>query len=277
MDYVTRPFVAAAVQTTTGVDAQANVATALSLVERAADAGATYVQLPEYVTYYGSSSGFAAAAEDVPGPTTARFAALAASRGVAIHVGSLLERTPDPERFFNTGVLIDRVGDVVALYRKAHLFDVDVADQAPHRESDAIVAGDELVVGEVEGAAIGMSICFDLRFPEVYRRLALAGARVLTVPSAFTAATGRAHWETLVRARAIENHAFVVAAARAGAANGAPATWGHSMIVGPWGEVLADASDVEGVIVAELDLGDVARRRAQIDVLALRRPDLYGP
>jgi predicted amidohydrolase len=267
----------AAVQTSSGTDVEANVAAALDLVERAADRGATYIQVPEYVTYYGSARGFAAAAESVPGPTTDRFAELARRRGVAVHVGSLLERAGRSGRYYNTGVLIGRTGEILASYRKAHLFDIEVPGEVVYRESDAIVAGDEVVVADVDGLRLGMSICFDVRFPELYRRLAVGGATVLAVPAAFAAATGRVHWEILVRARAIENHAFVVAAAQVGTTGEGLATWGHSMIVGPWGEVLAESgADGPDVIVATVDLDEVARRRAQIAVLSLRRPGLYG-
>jgi len=265
-----------AVQLSAGTDVEANVTAALELVTRAVDGGATYVQTPEYTTYYGSAVGYADAAETVPGPTTRRFGDLARSRGVLVHVGSLLERSSTPGKYFNTSVVLDASGEVVATYRKAHLFDVDVPGEVAFRESDAILAGDEVVTVDALGMTLGLSVCFDLRFPELYRRLALEGATVLCVPSAFAAATGRVHWEVLLRARAIENHAVVVAAARAGSSGSGPATWGHSMIVGPWGEVLAE-SDAQGedVILARIDLAEVARRRAQIAVLELRRPDLY--
>jgi predicted amidohydrolase len=152
-----------------------------------------------------------------------------------------------------------------------------VPGEVSQRESDAIVAGDEVVVADVGGFRLGLSICFDVRCPELYRQLALRGATVLAIPSAFAAATGRVHWDVLVRARAIENHAFVVAAAQVGVTSEGLATWGHSMIVGPWGEVLAESvADVPDVLVATVDLAEVARRRAQLAVLNLRRPDLYG-
>jgi predicted amidohydrolase len=262
---------------TCGSDVERNVTTALELIERAVERGATYVQVPEYVTYYGSARGYAAAAETVPGPSTGRFAELARRAGVVVHVGSLLEASPVEGRYHNTSVLIGPRGDVLATYRKAHLFDVEVPGEVAYRESDAIVAGDEVVVADLGEFRLGLSICFDLRFPELYRRLAVAGATVLAVPSAFAEATGRVHWEVLLRARAIENHAFVVAAAQVGPSRDAPATWGHSMIVGPWGEILAEStSPGPDVIVAPVDLAEVEARRAQIAVLALRRPDLYG-
>jgi predicted amidohydrolase len=267
----------AALQMTSGTDPRVNVERALELVERAADRGATYIQLPEYFNYLGPASGFADVAESVPGPTTDRLAAVAASRGVSVHIGSLLERSDDPTRCYNTGVLLDPAGDIVATYRKAHLFDIDVPDEVVHRESDAIRSGERLVVCDLPAFRLGMSICFDLRFPELYRSLALAGATVLAIPAAFNAVTGRAHWEVLVRARAIENHAFVVAAAQVGTTAEGIETYGHSLVVGPWGDVLAESLVAgEDVLVVEIDVGDVVRRRGQIAVLELRRADLYG-
>jgi deaminated glutathione amidase len=164
----------------------------------------------------------------------------------------------------------------VATYRKIHLFDVNVPGAIVHRESDIIVPGEEIVVARCEEFDLGLSICFDLRFPELYRKLALAGADVLAIPAAFNAITGRDHWDLLVRSRAIENHAFVVAAAQVGTTTEGIATYGHSLIVDPWGEVLAEAtSDGPEVVDATLDVGEVARRRAQIAVMDFRRPDVY--
>jgi deaminated glutathione amidase len=270
------PATLAAVQLASGANVGANVSAAFEMIERAADRGATYIQVPEYVTYYGSAGGFADAAETIPGPVTQLFGALARRRGAVVHVGSLLERTSEVGRYHNTSVLIDRSGEIAAVYRKAHLFDIDVPGEVDYRESDAIVAGDDVVVAGVDGLSLGLSICFDVRFPELYRRLAREGATVLAIPSAFAAATGRFHWEVLVRARAIENHAFVVAAAQVGTTSEGLASWGHSMIVGPWGEILAEShADGPDVVIATVDLEEVAKRRAQIAVLTLRRPHLY--
>jgi predicted amidohydrolase len=267
----------AAVQLSAGADPRSNVEAATELVSAAAREGARYIQLPEYFNYLGPKSRYGEVAEDIPGPTTSRMSALARETGATIHLGSLLERSAEPGRFYNTSVVLDPDGRVAATYRKAHLFDVDVPGEVENLESHEIVAGDELVVADVEGFVLGLSICFDLRFPELYRELCRRGATVLAVPAAFAAATGRAHWEVLLRARAIENHAFVVAAAQVGSTPGGFATWGHTMIVGPWGEVLAaSTSDGPDVVAAVLDLDEVRRRRSQIAVHALRRPGLYG-
>ena len=267
----------AAIQLSAGSDTSRNVDEALRLVDEAADLGATYVQLPEYFNFLGPFAGFENAAETVPGATTTRMAELAKSRALTLHLGSLLERSSTKGRFYNTSVVINPRGEVIATYRKIHLFDVNVPGAIRHRESDVIAPGDEVVVVRFDGFSMGLSVCFDVRFPELYRRLALAGADMIAIPSAFNAVTGRAHWETLVRARAIENHAFVVAAAQVGTTAEGIATYGHSLIVDPWGEVLGEATaDAPEVVVATLDLSEVARRRAQIAVLDVRRPDLYG-
>ncbi len=270
-------WIVAAVQTQSGANRDRNIETTSALIERAARAGATYVQVPELVTYLGPPGRYDEIAESIPGPTTEHFAALARRLGVSVHLGSLLEHSATPGRVHNTSVVIGPDGALLATYRKVHLFDIAVPGEVEFRESDLIAPGSQLVVAEVGPARVGLSICFDLRFPELYRALALAGATVLAIPAAFSAVTGPSHWETLVRARAIESHSFVVAAAQAGTTAEGVATNGDSMIVGPWGEVLARASgDDPEVLVASLDLEQVRRRREQIAVLALRRPDVYA-
>ena len=266
----------AAVQLSSGTDVARNVDEAESLVNEAADQGARYVQLPEYFNYLGPFSGFAGAAETVPGPTTSRMAELARERALTLHLGSLLETSPEPGKFYNTSVVIGPDGAIVATYRKVHLFDVNVPDAIVHRESDVITPGEEIVVASLEEFSLGLSICFDVRFPEMYRNLALAGAEVIAVPAAFNALTGRAHWELLVRSRAIENHSFIVAAAQVGTTAEGIATYGHSLVVNPWGEILGEATtDKPEVVTATLDMSEVARRRAQIAVMDFRRPDVY--
>ncbi len=266
-----------AVQLSSGSDVDHNVERAIELIDVAVEQGAEYVQVPEYFNYLGPPSEFARVAETVPGPTTTRMANVARTRNVTLHLGSLLERSPIEGKFFNTSVLLNPEGDIVATYRKVHLFDVDVPGAIVHRESDVIAAGDNLVVVNLPHFALGMTICFDVRFPELYRALASAGAEIFAVPAAFNAFTGAAHWDTLVRARAIENHAFVVAAAQVGTTSERIATYGHSMIVDPWGVVLSQAVTNEPeVIIATIDLDEVLRRRQQIAVMQYRRPDLYG-
>jgi predicted amidohydrolase len=267
----------AAVQLSSGSDPASNVATAIELIREAAGRGATYVQVPEYFNYLGPARNFSSVSETVPGPTTTRLGQLARELNVTVHVGSLLETSSDPSKCFNTSVLLGSDGLVQALYRKVHLFDIDVPDQIVHQESDDIAAGNDLVVVRLTDFRLGLSICFDVRFAELYRMLALGGAEVFSIPAAFNASTGRAHWEVLVRARAIENLAYVVAAAQVGTTAEGIATYGHSMIVGPWGDVLAESTSTgPDVLVATIDVGEVAARRSQIGVLELRRPDVYA-
>jgi deaminated glutathione amidase len=266
----------AAVQLSSGSNTARNIDEAERLVHEAADQGAQYIQLPEYFNFHGRSSGFESAAETIPGPTTTRMAALAKSRGVTLHLGSLLEVSPVAGRFYNTSVVLGPDGEIIATYRKIHLFDVNVPGAIVHRESEIIEPGDDIVVARFERYALGLSICFDVRFPELYRALALAGADVLAIPAAFNATTGLAHWDLLVRARAVENHAFVVAATQVGTNDEGIATYGHALIVDPWGDALAEStSDRPEVIVATLDLDEVDRRRRQIAVMDFRRPEVY--
>jgi predicted amidohydrolase len=266
----------AAVQTTAGANPAANVERAVEMVRRAAHEGATYVQLPEYFNYRGPASKYRDVAESIPGPTTALIAEVAKDLGVFIHVGSTLERSPDPDKSYNTSAVIGSDGDILATYRKGHLFDVHVPGEIEHEESRNIAAGDQLVLVDVPGFRLGLSVCFDLRFAELYRQLALHGATVLAVPSSFAVATGRVHWKVLLRARAIENHAYVIAAAQAGTTEEGVSSYGHSMIIGPWGEVLAESEvDGEDIIYATVSGDEVARRRSQIDVWSLQRPELY--
>jgi predicted amidohydrolase len=272
-----RQVTVAAVQLSSGSDIDNNIERAAELTRLAASQGATYVQLPEYFNYLGPHKGFERAAESVPGPTTSRMADVARENDVTLHLGSLLERSPGAGKYFNTSVLLSSRGDILATYRKIHLFDVDVPGANVQRESKVINAGGELVVVTLPLFSLGMTICFDVRFPELYRALVGAGAELFAVPSAFNAVTGAAHWDTLVRARAIENHAFVVAAAQVGTTSEGIATYGHSMIVDPWGVIVAQATtDGPEVVTATIDLDDVLLRRQQIAVMEYRRPDLYG-
>jgi deaminated glutathione amidase len=260
-------------------DVEANLARAATLA-RVAAAGADLVVLPEYVAYRGSPSGYRASARAVPGPTTQPFAAVARETGTWILAGSHAEASGDPARPYNTAVLFDGSGALVATYRKLHLFDVEVVDGPSDTESARVTPGARAVVARLgeEGPRLGLSICYDLRFPELYRALSLAGAEVLAVPAVFTEATGRDHWEVLLRARAIENGAYVIAAGGCGAGGpGAIPAWGHSMVVDPWGRVVAAAESDEAIVRAELDLSRVAAARRQIPVLANRRPDALPP
>lgn len=254
-------------------DVQANVATAEGLLRRAAAEGAVLAALPEVFPFYGSAARVREIAEEVPGPITVRLSTVARETGMWVLGGSIAER--DGDRIHNTSVLIEPTGEIVATYRKIHMFDVDLEGQPPLRESSLYSAGEERVTHEVAGTRIGLSICYDLRFPELYRGLMAVGAEVLMVPSAFTAHTGEAHWEVLLRARAIEEQCFVLAPAQWG-------TWGppednrrcfgNSMIVDPWGRVLVRApAEGDGVWLADLDLGELRRIRRELPALQHRR------
>jgi predicted amidohydrolase len=265
----------ALIQLDAGSDVEANVRTAVRLADQAAAEGARLVALPEYLQYRGSDDGYRASARPIPGPFSDAFAAVAKARDAWILAGSLAESDgpgSHAERPYNTSVLIDPSGEIVARYRKIHLFDVDLVDGPSDRESERVSGGDRAVVADVDGVRLGLSICYDLRFPELYRALAGAGAEVLAVPANFLERTGRDHWEVLLRARAIENGAYVIAPAQVGAPSGV-AAHGRSMVIDPWGTLIAQASDGVAIVHAELDLERVASTRRQIPVLANRRPD----
>ena len=268
-----RRYTAAAIQMRTGSDRAANLARAEALVREAATRGARLVVLPEVFTWRGPAAGEATVAEPVPGPTTARLGALAKELGLWLVAGSLHERAAGEPRVFNTSCLFDPRGEILVRYRKIHLFDVDLPGRVAVQESATRAPGAEVVTAPTEVGTLGLSICYDLRFPELYRRLARAGAEVLLVPSAFTFPTGAAHWEVLVRARAIENQCWVVAADQAGTSPQGFADWGDSMIVDPWGRVVARAGDGEAVVTAEIDLDDLARVRRELPALAHARLD----
>ncbi|MBN2205004.1 MAG: carbon-nitrogen hydrolase family protein [Thermoleophilia bacterium] len=282
----------ACVQMNTRADVAANVAAATARVETAVSAGARLVALPETWAYKGPGAGIREHAEPLDGPSNGALAALAARHEVYILAGSHYETPPREsdtahanaqavtseaaaDRVYNTSVLFGPDGAARAVYRKIHLFDA-VSDGRSYRESDDLLPGDALVTAEVDGFTVGLTICYDLRFPELYRALALRGAEVLLVPAAFTAFTGLAHWEVLLRARAIENGCFVVAPDQVGEHLPGRTCFGHSMIVDPWGAKLAEVESGEGVCVAELDLARLEDVRAQLPSLAGRRPDVYG-
>jgi predicted amidohydrolase len=261
-------YLAAAVQMSSGSDRSANVARAAALVREAAARGARLAVLPELFAWRGPRAEEAGAAEPVPGPTAAAMAALAAELGIHLCAGSVLEAAPGEPRPYNTSCLFGPTGALLARYRKLHLFDVELPGLVSVRESDTRAPGTEPVTAPSALGTLGLSICYDLRFPELYRRLARAGAEVLLVPSAFTFPTGAAHWELLCRARAVENQCYVVAADQTGTSPSGHADWGDSMIVDPWGRVVARASDGEAVVTAEIDRGYLARVRRELPSLA---------
>ena len=255
--------------------ARRNLATADRLTREAAAAGAELVVLPEKWAVLGTPEETAAGAEPFDGPALRWASATARELGIDLVAGSIAERVDGAERGSNTSVHFGPDGEVQATYRKIHMFDVEVGGRT-YRESENEAPGDEVVVTETAaGVELGMSICYDLRFPELYRILAVRGARVLLVPAAFTLATTREHWEVLLRARAIENQAFVVAANQIGEHAPGYRSGGRSMIVDPWGIVLAQAPDAETTVIADLDLDRQAEVRRTLPSLANRRPAAY--
>jgi predicted amidohydrolase len=267
-------FLAAAVQLCAGPDKEANLAGATALATEAARRGAQLIVLPEMFAWRGPRAGEDAAAESIPGPTSDRLAALARALGVVLVGGSLLERAPVPGRYHNTCPVYGRDGALLARYRKVHLFDVDIPGHVTHRESDSKVAGDAVVTVPTDLGTLGLAICYDLRFPELFRRLGAAGAEIVCLPSAFTFPTGAHHWEILVRARAIENQVYVVAPNQIGPSPGGVQDFGHSLIVDPWGTPIARASNATTVITAEIDPAYLARVRRELPCLEHRTFDV---
>jgi predicted amidohydrolase len=270
-----RQLVVGVVQTNSRDNKEANITEALAGIDRAARMGAQLVSLPEVWTYLGGSSGDAAAAEKIPGDLTQVLADKAREHSIWLHAGSMLEKVDDHDKLYNTTLVFDPVGDIVARYRKIHLFDVDLAGIASYRESDTIEPGDEIVTFDLNGTRVGLAICYDLRFPELFRILALSGAEVIMLPAAFTLMTGKDHWEPLLRARAIENSVFMVAAAQVGDHPPGRQCYGRSMVVDPWGVVLAQAGDIPTVITATLELDEIPRVRGQVPSLKNRMPERY--
>ena len=274
-------LLAAAVQLSSGPDRAHNEARALALLGRAADEGAKLIGLPEMWEHIGPAREKQAFAGPVDGPQLQAIRAFCTQRAVFCLAGSIAERAPDG-RIYNTSALIGTGGEILAAYRKLHLFDVDIPDGARYRESETVAPGEArppVVQLPGMGLKLGLSVCYDLRFPELYR--SLAGAHVLCVPAAFTAYTGKAHWEVLLRARAIENQAYVLAPAQAGQIGPRSENrhaFGHACIIDPWGEVLADAGTAtEGLALAQLDPARLAQVRRDLPALLHRRSDLFPP
>jgi len=297
---------AAVLQMTTTEDVATNTATALRLVDEAAARGAHLLVLPEKFHYLGAVEGVAGAKEPLDGPLLACLAEAAVRHGVYVVAGSIWEAVVGDDRAYNTTVLLGPDGTRLAAYRKMHMFDVDVGGYS-YRESDVCLPGDEVVAvtvpsdwrgadatagsfaadagtgaasdepspGAAGGIVLGLTVCYDLRFPELYRALADMGARIVTVPAAFTMTTGRDHWHALVRARAIENQAYMVAANQSGCHGPGLESYGRSIIVDPWGVVLAQTPDGEGVAVADLDMARLEQVRASLPALRNRAPHGY--
>jgi deaminated glutathione amidase len=261
-------LIAAAVQMTSTADVDRNLAEAERLTRLAAGRGARFVALPENFGFLRSEGQPVAEPQALDGPWVRRMAGLARSLEITLLLGSLPEAVPGDTRVYNTSLLLGPDGATLAVYRKIHLFDIELPGLEHLQESKAVVPGVDVVVAEAEFGRVGLSICYDLRFPELYRALARRGALVLAVPSAFTDRTGKDHWEVLLRARAIENLAYVVAPAQVGLHAPGRASHGHAMIVDPWGTILAQVADDAGVAVAPLDFPRQERLRRSLPALS---------
>jgi predicted amidohydrolase len=258
-------------------DKAANLRRAEALIDEAAAQGARLVAFPEVFDYLGPNAVTDGIPEPIPGPLTERLAAKAREHGIYVHAGSVHEQSDVEGKCYNTTVLFDPNGEMIAKYRKIHLFDIDLTGHVSANESGTILPGNEVVTAEIDGHTVGLAICYDLRFPELFRLLAVAGAEVLFLPAAFTMFTGKDHWHVLLRARAIENQCYVLAPAQIGPHEPEGQCYGHSMIVDPWGVVLGEAPNREGLVVADLDFDALQGIRTQLPSLMNRRPSAYQP
>ncbi|MEO2166676.1 MAG: carbon-nitrogen hydrolase family protein [bacterium] len=264
----TSRFPAACIQMRVVADKARNLELAEKLIEEAAGGGARLVALPEMFFWRGRLADHRAAAERIDGPTIERLGRLSARLGITLVVGSILEDPGDPDALpFNTMVVLGPAGECLGVYRKIHLFDIEIPGKVRERESERMQPGSTPVCIDTPAGRLGLSVCYDLRFPELYRALVRAGAEILLVPAAFTATTGAAHWEVLLRARAIENQCWLMAPAQIGPVDSGPPVWGHSCIIDPWGEVAAMRAEGEGIVPAEIDLEELARVRRDFPCL----------
>ncbi len=262
-------FKAAAVQMRTGIDVGRNVDDVVRLIREAAAAGADYVLTPEMTTILDRDRArlMAAISPENVDPSLARFRELAAELGIHLHIGSMAVKLGE-DAVANRAFLIAQDGGIIARYDKIHMFDVDLAGGESYRESRLYRPGSTAVVADLPWARLGLTICYDVRFPHLYRALAKAGASLIAIPAAFTRTTGEAHWHVLIRARAIETGSFVIAAAQGGSHDDGRETFGHSMIVDPWGKILAEADREPGFIIAEIDPEMSATVRSRLPALA---------
>lgn len=268
-------FDVAVLQMNSGEDKAVNIATALRLIDEAATTGARLVVLPEIWTYLGNDEGNRANAEPIPGPVTEALAEKARQHGIYVHGGSMLEQRAGEPKLFNTTVVFDPRGEIVAKYSKMHMFDVVLDGVASYRESNTVQRGEEIVTFDLDGTTVGLAICYDLRFPELFRILRLQGAEVIVLPAAFTMTTGKDHWEVLIRARAIENQLYMVACGQYGPDSSGKWCYGRSLVADPWGTVLATAPDRETILRATIDRDSLQKVRRQVPSVENRQADLY--
>jgi deaminated glutathione amidase len=264
-------YLAAVIQMTSTSDKAANLEKAERMIRLAAARGARLVGLPETFNWRGKRTEEAAAAESLDGDTLNTMARLARELEIHLLAGSITEHVAGENRRYNTSALFAPDGARLAVYRKIHLFDIDLPGRVTVKESEVKLPGSEVVTAATALGTVGLSVCYDVRFPELYRRLVYSGAAIITIPSAFTFPTGEAHWEVLIRARAVENQCYVLAPAQFGTNVHGFADYGNSMIVDPWGRVLARAADQEGVLVAPIDMEYLERVRRELPALTHAR------
>ncbi|MCP4273602.1 MAG: carbon-nitrogen hydrolase family protein [Gammaproteobacteria bacterium] len=267
-------FIVAAIQLCSNEDKDRNLNLVDKFIENAVKDGASVVVLPEMFNCCGHTKVMVEKAEDIPGRTINFLSDKARTHRIYIVCGSIFEKVGN-SMVHNTSVLVGPSGEILAKYSKIHLFDVDIQDKIRYKESENVLAGHKIISANMGDVSVGLSICYDLRFCELYRSLALKGVKIIFIPSAFTSTTGEYHWEPLVKARAIENQVFVVAANQIGTSPNNITCYGKSMIVDPWGRVLAKAKDNENVIFAEIDLDLLEEVRTEIPLFEHRRTDLY--
>jgi len=265
----------AAIQMNSRDDKQLNIQTALELIDHAAAGGARLVALPEIWTYLGNPAGNRENAEQIPGAVSDLLANRARKHGIYLHGGSYHQTEPGNPRVLNTALVFNPDGDIIARYSKIHMFDVVLDGIASYEESATVAPGEEIVTFDLDGFRVGLAICYDLRFPELFRILAMRGADLIVLPAAFTMTTGKDHWEILIRARAIENGVYMMAPGQVGHDGTGKWCYGRSMIVDPWGTVLATAPDAETTISAQVDRVHLQKIRRQVPSLANRMPDRY--
>lgn len=267
-------FYVALIQMDSQQDKAANVAKVDKFIDEAVDRGANFVTMPEMWTFVPEGNAIKGNDEPLPGPVTEFLCAKAKEKKIWIHGGSMYRTIPGESRFYNTTVVYSPKGEIAAVYNKIHLYDVDIKGGVSFRESDTVKPGEKIVDFDTEYCKMGLAICYDIRFPEIYRILALRGAKVIFNPAEFTLYTGRDHWESLIRARAIENECYMICADQIGAKPGVQ-TYGRSIVVDPWGNVIAKASDKEGIVIAEIDVDYVDKIRRELPSLTNRRPAAY--
>jgi len=265
----------AAIQINSGDNKEKNIAKAKEFIDEAAKEGAGVIALPEMFNFLGPDREKLSQAETIPGPTIQCMMDKAAEHKTYLLCGSILEKSEDSKRAFNTSVFLNPQGAIIAKYRKIHLFDIKIEGESLYRESATIKPGTGVVTANTDFAKLGLSICYDLRFPELYRKLATRGAQIIFIPAAFTLQTGKDHWEPLIRARAIENQVYIIAPAQTGSHPPGEKCYGKSMIVDPWGIVLAKASDKEMVIYSEIDLLYQNKVRKELPSLSHIRKDIF--